>query len=167
MISGRAILVHSVLLAGLATMQPAFAQTLGHYLQALDGDHDSRYAMADRDLDGDGVAEKLLLMQGPAWCGSGGCTLLVLEQAGTTFKQRARVSVTRAPIRVAPTTSHGWHDLVVRVGGGGSGARDAVLRFNGARYPGNPTVPPAKLRSANDQSGELVLDDEAPTKAVW
>ncbi len=54
------------------------------------------------------------------------------------------ISITRPPIRVLPTVTHGWHDLGVMVAGGGIiPGYEARLRFDGHSYPSNPTVPSA------------------------
>lgn len=103
----------------------------------------TRYAVAWKDLNGDGRPEAIVYLTGAEWCGSGGCTLLVLEQSGDGFTVRGRTTITRAPIAVLPSTSHGWRDLVVQVSGGGARPGQAVLPFRGDRYASNPTLPPA------------------------
>lgn len=42
---------------------------------------DTRYALARIDLNGDG-SEAIVYLAGGQWCGSGGCTLLVLSPPG-------------------------------------------------------------------------------------
>lgn len=52
--------------------------------------------------------------------------------------------------------THGWHDLgVLVVGGGVTAGYEARLRFDGHRYPENPTVPPT-IR-AKDKIGKTVI----------
>ena len=46
---------------------------------------------------------------------------------------------------MSQSTSNGWHDLIMPVGGGGAKASSRVLEFNGKRYPGNPSVAPEVL----------------------
>ena len=119
--------------------------------------HLTSYRTANVDLDGDGRPEVLVLASGPEWCGSGGCEFFVLTRHGRTVREAARTSITRAPIRVLPTSSQGWRDLGVLVAGGGIiPGYTARLRFDGHRYPSNPTVPPAEpLRRP---SGRIVID---------
>jgi hypothetical protein len=109
------------------------------------------------DLNGDRRAETIVHVAGPMVCGTGGCDTFVLTQEGREFRLVSRISVTRPPIVVASTATHGWRDLIVRVGGGGViPGYDARLRFDGTTYPGNPTVPPAQPVKG-PVSGELAI----------
>ncbi|WP_294120622.1 hypothetical protein [Sphingomonas sp.] len=102
----------------------------------------SNFKRADADLNGDGLPEALIYnLDG---CGSGGCTLVILSPKGKTFRVLLRSTVTQLPIRVLSTSTQGWRDIGVSVFGGGiTKAYMAQLRFNGRRYPSNPTVAPA------------------------
>ncbi len=134
--------------------------SLRHFLQSWDKFHDNeaRYIAAFRDLDGDGIPEALVYLVGNAWCGSGGCTTLILGQSDNSWKIVTKITVTRLPIRVLSNVSHGWHDIGVWVQGGGIlKGYEAELGFNGKTYPGNPTVQPAK-RLAESLEGEVVID---------
>jgi hypothetical protein len=119
----------------------------------------TRYAVGWKDLNGDGRPEAIVYLTGRGWCGSGGCTLLVLERSGEGFSVRARTTITRAPIAVLPSASHGWRDLVVGVGGVGARPGQAVLPFRGDRYAGNPTLPPAR-RLVGHEVAEVLLNAE-------
>jgi len=123
--------------------------SLKAFLQAYDSGSpshdDTRYFAAFVDLHGDGAPEAIVYLTGRWWCGSGGCPTLVLARSGSSFRIVTSITVTRTPIRVLRSTSHGWHDLVVWVRGGGIrlGGYQAELRFDGKTYPSNPSVPPA------------------------
>ena len=106
--------------------------------------HVSNYKRADADLNGDGRLEALLYVTDQGACGSGGCRLVILSPKGNSYRVVLRSTVTQLPIRLLPTSTHGWRDVGVTVAGGGiSRPYMARLRFNGDRYPSNPTVPPA------------------------
>lgn len=111
------------------------------------------YAMANAD--GGGEANL---------CGSGGCELYVLTLTPTGYRQVTNISITRPPIRILPTITHGWHDLGVLVAGGGiNPGYEAQLRFDGRTYPSNPTVPPAtRLKTT---AGKQVIG-EVPTLPI-
>lgn len=112
--------------------------------QALHADADQQYRAAEADLNGDGINEIIVYVTSPDYCGSGGCTMLVLERAGRSFRTRMKATVTRPPIRLFETRSYGWRDIGVTVGGGGvSPSHLSVMRFDGQRYPSNPTMAPA------------------------
>ena len=57
-------------------------------------------------------------------------------------------TITFEPIRVSPEKSHGWKTLIVYSKGKG----DVLMRFDGKRYPLNPSMqpkaPPAQLEAA-------------------
>ena len=102
------------------------------------------YRRADTDLNGDGRSETFVYVTDPNYCGSGGCTIVVLSPQRRSYRIVLRSTVTQLPIRLLRTSTRGWRDIGVTVAGGGiTQAYLARLRFNGRRYPNNPTVPPA------------------------
>lgn len=111
--------------------------------------------VAWKDLNGDGQAEAVAYLSG-GWCGSGGCTLLVLEFDCAGFIVRSRTTITRLPIAVAKSATRGWSDLVVTVGGGGAPDGQVILPFQGVRYPSNPTVAPARKPEGHEASEVLI-----------
>lgn len=100
------------------------------------------------DLDGDGRADAVVLLLGSNWCGSGGCNMLVFRGTTPGFKLVSESTVTNDPIRVSPEKVKGWRTLIVMSNGKG----DVVMRFNGKRYPRNPSMQPlattAQVRKA-------------------
>lgn len=98
------------------------------------------YALAWHDLDGDGADEAIVYLAGPYFCGTGGCTLLVLTRAGPAWRKVGDTSTVRAPIQVLVARSHGWRDLAVEVAGGGGPVGTVALRFDGAAYSGNASI---------------------------
>ncbi|MGQ4660920.1 hypothetical protein [Lysobacter sp. F6437] len=114
---------------------------LSAFLESRQVSETPGYRDARADLDGDGVDDLLLLLDGPSWCGSGGCTLLVFHNGGEDgYRLVTQTSVTHAPIAVGPQRHNGWHDLLVGVGGGGTQGGTVALQFNGEAYPSNPTL---------------------------
>lgn len=104
----------------------------------------SMYKRADADLNGDGRKESFIYLTDPDYCGSGGCTLVIVSPRGSQLRVVLRSTVTRLPIRLLATSSHGWRDIGVIVQGGGIiRPYEARLQFDGRRYPSNPTMPPA------------------------
>jgi len=88
------------------------------------------------------------------------CSSLVLEPKGSSFKVITRTTITRLPIRVL-SEKNKW---LARFGGLGRGGGirpgyEARLRFNGKKYPSNPSGPPAqrlqkKARGENSHPGQ-------------
>lgn len=122
-----------------------------------------RYATAWVDLNGDGADEAIVYVAAPYFCGTGGCPTLVLTQAGPMWSKVGDISVSRTPIGLPGTTTNGWSDLTVSVGGGGGQSGTALLKFEGESYPSNPTVPPAEM---TDTVGTIVLAEEPDFKTA-
>lgn len=90
---------------------------------------DQRYSAAFVDLKDDGEREAIVYLADRDWCGSGGCTTLVLVPTGSGYKLINKITVTRLPIQMLNTKTHGWHDLSVAVGGGGDYVARSELVF--------------------------------------
>jgi sirohydrochlorin ferrochelatase len=116
----------------------------------------SDYRHAFVDLNGDSIEDAIVLLQGSGWCGSGGCTMLVMkgERAGYSFLSRS--TVTSAPVRVASKGSHGWKSLIVHSSGA---AR--LMTFDGDGYPLNPSMQPAADQDVIE-SARTVLAQDTP-----
>jgi hypothetical protein len=142
--------VAGVLTLGLTTTAVSGAEPAGVAAFVRDR-HLTRYSVALSDLNGDKQPEALIYAMATTGgdgqadlCGSGGCDLYVLSLTPTGYHLVTNISITRPPIRILPSMTHGWHDLGVLVAGGGvTAGYEARLRFDGHRYPENPTVPPA------------------------
>jgi hypothetical protein len=83
------------------------------------------------DLDGDGKQEAIVLMtSGADWCGTGGCTLVVLKQNAGSWRVVSQTPACRAPVVLLDGKSNGWRDLAVVTQGGGELARKmSLLKF--------------------------------------
>ncbi len=118
------------------------------FLQRYVGPHQrrtTRYSFADVNRSDGTTEEVIVYLSGHDWCGSGGCTLLILAPRGSRYDVIGYTTIVWPPIRLLGTTSAGRHDIAVRIAGGGvRPAREVVLRFDGKHYPSNPTVPPAQ-----------------------
>src|SRR5215472_5230020 len=58
-------------------------------------DRTTRYAAAFVDLKEDGTEEAIVYLMGPLWCGSGGCSCLVLLPAGESYKVVTKTTITQ------------------------------------------------------------------------
>lgn len=103
-----------------------------------------------------GKVEDIVYISGEQWCGSGGCTLLILESDGAGFKLLGQVTVVQVPIVLLASKTHGHPDIGVTVRGGGiQAAFMVVLSFNGVSYPENPSLLPARRIKPNE--GKIVV----------
>jgi hypothetical protein len=160
------LLIAGCLAQSMARDHSGREENLKRFLQNYDGhpisasERSTRYAAAFVDLKDDGTQEVIVYLIGHSWCGSGGCSSLILAAKGSSFKVITKTTVTQLPIRVLFTKTNGWHDLGVEVGGGGiQPGYEAKLRFNGKKYPSNPSVPPAQ-RLRKKAEGKVVISAE-------
>jgi hypothetical protein len=124
----------AVVLAAIQTVHAQANTTLDSavkaYVKTQGDDQIPTYKSARRDLNNDGNDDAIVLLTGPNWCGSGGCTMLVFKGLKDEFKLVSSTSVTLAPIRVLKQPSSGWASLIVHSRSHG----EALLRFNGKKY---------------------------------
>src|SRR6185312_637047 len=112
-------------------------------------DTTTRITSVDVKTYGGNAEENIVYVSGQGWCGSGGCTMLILEPAGSSFKVLSKVTIVQLPIRLLPSVSHAHPDIGVIVSGGGiMPGYEAVLSFDGESYPRNPSLPPARKAAA-------------------
>ncbi|HEV3481172.1 MAG TPA: hypothetical protein VGR97_02470 [Candidatus Acidoferrales bacterium] len=103
-------------------------------------DKTTKYFAVFADLKDDGTKEAIVYVTGQTWCGTGGCTTLILVPKDSSYRVVTRVLITQLPIRVLASKSHGWHDIEmqVRAGQGVPHGYEAKLSFNGKSYPISP-----------------------------
>lgn len=93
-----------------------------------------KFILFEYDLNDDGKKEIFVGLTGPYFCGSGGCTFLLLDHEG---KQVTRFTVTDYPVVIAATKTKGWKDLILS-----SAGKNHLMKFNGTAYPSNPSIQP-------------------------
>lgn len=95
------------------------------------------------------------------WCGSGGCTLLVLVPGETGLTEIGQVTLVHPPVIALDTQTNGMPDLAVSVRGDnpGDGRKVVILAFDGRTYASNPTVPPARSASPDQIDGEIAISE--------
>lgn len=110
------------------------------------------------DLNGDGRADGIVLLTGSAWCGSGGCNMLVFRGTEAGFSFVSESTITQEPLMVLPESKHGWRTLVVNSGRTGK----VLMQFDGHRYPSNPSLQPKPSLQQVEQA--QVLDKQLVSK---
>ena len=157
---GIAIIACGCCVSALGSAEPrcvALPQALTKTLASHGWGSPGSYVAALRSLNGGASPQAVVLLTGPAWCGSGGCTLLVLQHDTQAWVLVSKTTIVRPPIRVLPQRHNGWHSLSVFVAGGITPGYTAILPFGKSGYPGNPTVAPA-FRAHHANSGELLIN---------
>jgi hypothetical protein len=93
-----------------------------------------KFVFSEYDLNGDGTQEIFVGFTGSYFCGTGGCTVLLLTAKGHPITQ---FSVTDYPIIIDSKKTNGWNDLILY-----SNGKNHLVKFNGKKYPSNPSVLP-------------------------
>ena len=124
-----------------------------------------RYYASSVQLATSGPQETLVYLVGGLSCGSGGCITLVLAPEGRSYRVVGRFTITWPPIRVLAKQSHGWHDIAVRMHGGGIRRPcEGIFTFDGTSYPNRPSLRPLSPR-AKPASGTVAIPSNAPELA--
>jgi hypothetical protein len=94
-----------------------------------------RFIFFEYDLNDDGNKEIFVGVTGTYFCGSGGCSPYLLDNQGNVI---THFSVSDYPIVIDNNKTNGWRDLFIR-----SGGKDRIVKFDGKKYPSNPSTLPA------------------------
>ena len=137
-----------------AETPPGLAEAVRAYAQQITAPS-FEYALVD--LNDDGTPEALVLLRDRDWCGSGGCTLLVLRGKAAAFTLVSTSTIINEPIKIAREREHGWHSLLVTVQGGGIQPGFVELRFDGRKFPFNPTLQPRASQKQIDAARPLAF----------
>lgn len=150
---------------GAEPQEQALTAFLRHYLdlhdQAFNGS--TRYSVAFGRLS-DEAQDAFVYVSGRGWCGSGGCTALILEKKQASYRVLDKIPLARLPITVLPSKSKGWHDLAMWVRGGGvTPGYVAVFKFDGREYRLAPTASHAQ----SPLNGGFVLPLDEDGRALY
>lgn len=106
----------------------------------------TKYSSATVQLNSGTASQVIVFLTGSEWCGSGGCTLLILSSEGKSYKVVAKISIVLLPVEVLQSVTNEWHDIAVHVRGyAGKPEYTTILKFNGTTYPSNPSMTPVHL----------------------
>ncbi|MBF2052679.1 MAG: hypothetical protein IGS03_04340 [Candidatus Sericytochromatia bacterium] len=135
-------------------LQNSLREILAADLASLDA-NTRRFEYARVDLNGDGRKETFVRFVNPTFCGSGGCSYLLLD-ADLQLRQRFTQIDPDGGLVVMTAQQHGWRDLVVvHSSGGNSGPRR--LMFDGQQYPANASMAPEHQPSMEeDEDPDIV-----------
>jgi hypothetical protein len=142
-------------MAASAEPPPALSDAVKTYIYqyVTDVAYDEKFRFALEDLNGDGRADAIVLMSGPRWCGSGGCTMFIFQGVENGFEFVSKSTVTSPPIRISKKTVRGWRTLIVFSKGKG----DVELRLNESlKYPLNPSMQPKASHAEVDASNVVI-----------
>ena len=113
------------------------------------------FKYAEYDLNGDGKNEILVGTTGPYFCGSGGCSIYLLDNQGNVINI---FSVSDYPVVVDTKKTNGWFDLFIP-----SKGKHHVMKFDGKKYPSNPSVQPKLGTIPGDDLARLIDWEKSPS----
>lgn len=94
-----------------------------------------------------GTKFSVAYLRGDTWCGSSGCTLLVLKPVGSSFEVAAKLPAVHTPIIFLSARGGELPEIGVWVQGGGiSRGYQAALVSKAGKYP-NPTLTKRRVRA--------------------
>jgi len=114
--------------------------------------NDRKFQFYKIDLNADGKEEIFVRFMSSYFCGTGGCTFLLLDKYGEII---TKFSVTRAPIFAEPSKENGWAILLVKDSG-----VFKELKYSEGTYPSNPSVLPKAPYDAPSGHAEVMFHDE-------
>ena len=116
-------------------------------------DYSTRFIFFEYDLNDDGKKEILVGLTGPYFCGSGGCTQYILDNQGAVI---SKFTVADYPVMIDTDKSSGWKNLIIN-----SGRKNRVVKFDGKKYPSNPSMQPElKVPPGDDLPRALDFSNE-------
>lgn len=96
----------------------------------------TKYSFALVDLNGDGTKEAIVYVVDQDWCGTAGCTLLIMVREMTGYHVIGKIPAVRLPVSVLATKSNGWHDIGITIRPNGFEPHyRARISFDGATFP--------------------------------
>jgi hypothetical protein len=123
-------------------------------------DPSTRYSAAPVSLNG-GSRNIFVYVAGRDWCGSGGCRALLLKPNRNSFKVIEEFTLVRLPVRVLPSRTNGWRDIAMLMQGGGIlHGHFVILRFDGSKYPQNPSLAPSLASTIANSGAPLPLSEQ-------
>ena len=129
-------LASALVLAGCASGAPGGTRNLSEAIATQAGATRAEYRHALADLNGDGIDDAVVLLQGSKGCGPDGCTLLVFRGSREGYNLVSRTTPVKGPVAVATTRTNGWADLVVTT----SGVGKVLLVFESYGYTANAAL---------------------------
>ena len=91
-----------------------------------------KFIFFEYDLNGDSKKEIFIGLTGPYFCGSGGCSIMLVDNQGNEI---TNFTVSEYPVVIDNNKSKEWNDLFIL-----SNGKYHIMKFDGKKYPSNPSV---------------------------
>ncbi len=110
-----------------------------------------KFQLYQIDLNNDGKNEVFVNFMTSYFCGTGGCTSLLLSPE---LKTITKFTVTRTPLWVEQTVKNGWKIILTR-----SQGELKELNYTNGTYPSNPSMVEKAPYDASSGNAEILFDD--------
>lgn len=108
------------------------------YLDYREDYGDLVYYYNNVDLNGDDKKEIFVYLIGEYVSGTGGSTALIIESEN--YNVISDFTLVNNPIIISDEKTNMWNDIVMRVSGGGAEPSYVQIKFDGEKYPSNPSI---------------------------
>lgn len=125
-----------------------------------------RYYYNRIDVNSDNKKEVFVFLVGRMICGSGGCNALLFENDNGEYNLISKFSLVNNPVIISENKTNGWNDIVIPVAGGGIKPFFAQMKFDGKKYPLNPSVQPTISEDMKIKGKAIVADDLSESSGV-
>ncbi|MDW3651478.1 MAG: hypothetical protein R8P61_30645 [Bacteroidia bacterium] len=102
---------------------------LHKWMKSIAEEQNFTYMYQAFDLNGDGKDEYLCGLRGQFWCGSGGCSFIVVEQTDGGLKLLTRGGPTFSPHFISTEENQGWHSIILDPTQGQTAEGEAYLNY--------------------------------------
>lgn len=122
---------------------------------ALLAPDDRNFSFYGKNMDSDDKPEYFIRLDGNYFCGSGGCTFLLLDD---DLRLVNRFTVMSGPVFISPKATGGWNDVILK----GKNENSYVhLKFDAktAKYPSNPSLVIESKEAPSSQDYAMWQDD--------
>lgn len=114
-----------------------------------------KFIIDEFDLNDDGKKEIFVGFNGMDFCGNAGCNAFLLTPEGDVI---TKFTIVQYPIVISNTKSKGnWHDLIIT-----SRGVEYLVKWNGKKYPGNPSMEPKYSGTSNNDGPKVLWNDKTP-----
>lgn len=114
-----------------------------------------KFSYQEIDLNNDGKKEIFISFFTPYFCGTGGCSLALLDSDLNIVN---RFTVTETPLYISPDSKNGWNVIYVKSKGDWK-----ALEYANGKYPSNPSVV-KKSDAEPDPKSIILFKDKSDSK---
>lgn len=114
---------------------------------------DRKFRYHQTDLNGDGKMEVFVSFFTPYFCGTGGCSMVLLD---AHLKPITKFTVTRTRLLAGPEMENGWKTLFMESENGWK-----KLTYENGKYPSNPSIIPATSKLPSNKAEVIFKEKEA------